>query len=289
MHYRNSAISAYWTGGGPSDISFEHEQDELRALEKDARSIRIFANDFEQMVADRNKLGFFSVFKSPRITEDFCLRFQAVAMEAGLALGIGKGVKPLYFWLHRLIEYLIENQSEMFVPFDKGKGGVLLNICKASETFCSWKALEESASSRAFGAARANARHVKHAEADKREMERLVIKPAPQSIQPFISVLTDIQWRVCILRYGHGWKVARIARAMHRDRKTITEHIVRAKAHIERHRTSAKSKGTQLAEASREADSLEDELIRTIDEDKQNKTCPADQHNPTPPGPPDEK
>ncbi len=219
--------------------------------------------------------------------------FSFVAKQAGIALGCPVATHAKEFWLHRLYSYLLQNNkreskrtqaaalaSDLYFDKSEGgaplysrtrqflrskvinsqflfdastRGGAIRRVCEASASFCFWlaeKAPQQSASKR---------------EKDKREMERLLKKPAPQSLQNFVSTLTDVQWQVSILYWGHSWKVARIARAMDRDRKTIAETIDRAKARMDRDLSNARTKGTKSAAASKQTHDIEEELIRKID------------------------
>lgn len=90
-----------------------------------------------------------------------------------------------------------------------------------------------------------DAQHIKKVEIDKREMERLLKRPS-QYMQNFASVLTAVEWKVAILRWGHQWKKARIARAMDRDRSTISETLARAEKKMNQHGQNTKSKGIKL-------------------------------------------
>jgi len=61
-------------------------------------------------------------------------------------------------------------------------------------------------------------------------------------MQNFISVLTDKEWQVAVLRYGNHWKTARIARTLERDRSTITETIARIDRKMNQHDQNMKKK-----------------------------------------------
>jgi hypothetical protein len=86
-----------------------------------------------------------------------------------------------------------------------------------------------------------DAKRTKRLAKDKQEMERLLRKPS-QFMQNFISVLTDVEWRVAILHYGNQWKKARIARTLERDRSTIAETIDRVKRKMNQHDQNMKKK-----------------------------------------------
>ncbi len=98
-------------------------------------------------------------------------------------------------------------------------------------------------------------------------MERLLKEPPPKSIRDHLSALTDTQRRVVTLRWGYRWSVARIARAMERDRKTISETLNRAESKMGRQGKGQK-KSTARAVAFSEASHIEDALIDKIDREK---------------------
>ena len=109
-------------------------------------------------------------------------------------------------------------------------------------------------------------RNLKRVEVDKREMKRLLKQPPPESVRSALTMLTDNQKQVSILKWAHDWSVARIARAMNKDRKTITETLERARTKMNvggRNTRSAKRVATD-----RERHELEDELIDKIDREK---------------------
>jgi hypothetical protein len=67
--------------------------------------------------------------------ELLCARFELIATKAGIALGTPGGVRPMYFWLHRLREYLANSKSNYL-----GKAGesipIIRGVCYASAMFC---------------------------------------------------------------------------------------------------------------------------------------------------------
>lgn len=100
-------------------------------------------------------------------------------------------------------------------------------------------------------------------------MERLLKLKPPKSLQPFLSELTEIQAKVATLRWGNDWPVARIARAMGRNRKTVADALTRAKLRVQESHKSRAS--TKMAAAHKEASDIEDELIGRIDKERQAK------------------
>ena len=194
------------------------------------------------------------------VSQNFLVRAHALIAQAGVALGCPKGTNPEAFWLDRLYSYLLENNSDQLSFLesfpennseDSKKCGTIHGVCPASVMFCSWleaQAPEQSVPSRSTEptkkAGNHDARHAKRVEVDKREMERLLKRPS-QFMQNFSSTLTDVQWKVAILRWGHQWKIARIARALGRDRSTIAETIERVGRKMNHHSQKVRNKSTE--------------------------------------------
>ena len=78
--------------------------------------------------------------------QDLKVRFETLATRAGLALRPPHGASGFNFWLHHLCCYLRRTQSELFGRRDAGPleicrtdfQGEILDVCRASATFCSW-------------------------------------------------------------------------------------------------------------------------------------------------------
>jgi sigma-70-like protein len=115
-------------------------------------------------------------------------------------------------------------------------------------------------------------RHARRAEKDKKEMERVLRLPLSEHTQRCLSYLTETESKVFALRWGHSWTIARIARAMDRDRKTIKETLDRANA--KNARTYPVAKTAKTIAAHEEARNNENEMIAQIDKEKQANTTP---------------
>jgi len=80
------------------------------------------------------------------VSENFQVRFDRVARQAGSALGPLEGVPLLTFWLHELHHNLRKHRSHLLQTFSssgiirgvrwKGGGVYIYRVCEASETFC---------------------------------------------------------------------------------------------------------------------------------------------------------
>jgi hypothetical protein len=137
-HPKTAVLSAYWSRSDPTTISMEGEKDRRRALERDAWwAVGIHRHDARIIRADKTRLGFFCLFRSPEVTEQFQERFQTLAARAGKALGAAKGSNGLHFWLHALFKEMLKTRSRLAVGTDDKKSGFLPELCEASVVFCS--------------------------------------------------------------------------------------------------------------------------------------------------------
>jgi len=72
------------------------------------------------------------------ISESLCERFEMRATQAGIALGLPTGAKPMDYWLHRLLEYLRDNNSQ----YIRGSQRLIDHLCEASANYCARLSVE---------------------------------------------------------------------------------------------------------------------------------------------------
>jgi hypothetical protein len=103
------------------------------------------------------------------------------------------------------------------------------------------------------------------ATAERCEMERLLQRPAAESMRDLLVLLTENEAHVARLRWEHNWPVAKIARAMNKHRTTIDETLGRAKRKMGARRNRRESSAVKFQT---EASAIEDKLIQKIDAEK---------------------
>ena len=74
--------------------------------------------------------------------ENFKADFEALATDAGIALGSPPGTEPYKFWLHSLFLNLWEHKSPELFGAEKNGSEIIKHVCIASSTYCARLAKE---------------------------------------------------------------------------------------------------------------------------------------------------
>ncbi len=157
---KDSALRAYSTYG---------DRPEILGISRAAPSAFVVVDKTEDPLVEtrlietgENEHGPFCLLKTPEFgvwtlskgpNENFQARFQVMATRAALDLGSPPDAEPLDFWLHRLYFDLGKTGSDQLFAAS-AEGGIILNVCLASATFCARlekRALEISVSAQTKG------------------------------------------------------------------------------------------------------------------------------------------
>ena len=178
---------------------------------------------------------------SSGVSENFQERFRTLASRGAVALGCPERTDPEDYWLHSLLQDLLEHESNLLLAGKKDEGGLVLRVCEASATFCARlerRALSlpstQAAPPKDDSSVNNNAsQKLAKFNTGARLTSQLHSKESDLSRYLDHARLTTRQYECASLRWEYRLSISEISKKLGLHRSTVAEYIKAAQAKID--------------------------------------------------------